>query len=249
MVSKPSSSPKHKAPLTKHPVRKPSAKRAVDNSSPAETGLVDQVRALAGRLLDISSATVLAEGAMKTAGKASRALRNGHPFDAAGVLVQAVLPGVVEPTTWSRTGAAIRTLRESAGLTIAEVGAAINLDDPSLIEALENGRIALSFELILRLAAVFGRSDPIGFVMGLTRSSNPDLWKTLEGLGVGKLVLQTVREHQFVNVYRSNDEARGLTDEEFAEILSFTQAAFEMAMALRSRYASGSARPVGETGG
>jgi hypothetical protein len=61
------------------------------------------------------------------------------------------------------------------------------------------------------------------------------LWKTLEGLGVGKLVLQTVREHQFVNVYRSNDEARALSDEEFTEILTFTQAAFEMAMALRTR--------------
>ena len=142
MASKPSPSTKRQAPAAKRPVRKPTAKRAVDNSPPAETGLVDQVRALAGRLLDISSATVLAGGAFKTAGKASRALRDGHPFDAAGVLVQAVLPGVVEPATWSKTGAAIRTLRESAGLTIAEVGAAIDLDDPSLIEALENGRIA-----------------------------------------------------------------------------------------------------------
>ena len=128
-------------------------------------------------------------------------------------------------------------MRETAGLTIAEVGAAIDLKDPSLIEAIENGRIALSFELILRLAAVFGRNDPVGFVMRLTRSSNPELWKSLEGLGIGKLVLQTVREHQFVNVYRSNDDARALSDEEFAEILSFTQAAFEMAMALRGLYA------------
>jgi transcriptional regulator with XRE-family HTH domain len=127
-------------------------------------------------------------------------------------------------------------MRETAGLTIAEVGAAIDLKDPSLIEAIENGRLALSFELILRLAAVFGRNDPVGFVMRLTRSSNPELWKSLEALGVGKLVLQTVREHQFVNVYRSNDDARALSDEEFAEILSFTQAAFEMAMALRARH-------------
>jgi len=229
-------SPKPQAFAARRPVRKPSAKRAVDNSPPAETGLVDQVRALAGRLLDISSATVLAEGALKTAGKASRALRDGHPFDAAGVLVQAVLPGVVEPTTWSKTGAAIRTLREGAGLTIAEVGAAINLDDPSLIEALENGRIALSFELILRLAAVLGRNDPVGFVIRFTRSSNPEVWKSLEALGVGKLLLQSAREREFVNICRSNDEARNLSDKEFAEILGFTQAAFEMAMALRNRH-------------
>ena len=49
-------------------------------------------------------------------------------------------------------------------------------------------------------------------------------------------MLQSVREHQFVNVYRSNDAARGLSDQEFSEILSFTQAAFEMAMAQRERY-------------
>ena len=72
--------------------------------------------------------------------------------------------------------------------------------------------------------------------MGFTRTTNPELWKSLEDLGIGKLVLQTVREHQFVNIYRSNDDARTLGDQEFAEIVSFTQAAFEMAMALRTRH-------------
>lgn len=193
---------------------------------------------MAGRLLDISAATGVAGRALETAGKVSRALRDGQALAAASEVVRAVLPSMAEPAAWGKTGAAIRAMREAAGLTIAEVGAAIDLKDPSLIEALENGRIALSFELILRLAAVFGRSDPIGFIMTFTRSSNPDLWKSLEALGVGKLVLQSVREHQFVNVYRSNDDARGLNDEEFVEILSFTQAAFEMAMALRTRYAA-----------
>ena len=100
---------------------------------------------------------------------------------------------------------------------------------------LENGRMALSFELFLRLAAVFGRSDPVGFIMGLTRTANPELWQSLEALGVGKLVLQTVREHQFVNILRGSDDARNLSDEEFAEVLGFTQAAFAMAMAWRAR--------------
>jgi transcriptional regulator with XRE-family HTH domain len=250
MTGSSSPPPKRKPPAARRVASKSAAAAAEKTSTPAaEPGLVDQVRAMAGRLLDISSAAGVAGRALQTAGKVSRALRDGQALEAASEVVRAVLPSVAEPAAWARTGATIRAMREAAGLTIAEVGAAIDLKDPSLIEALENGRMALSFELILRLAAVFGRSDPIGFVMGLTRSSNPDLWKTLEGLGVGKLVLQTVREHQFVNIYRSNDEARGLTDEEFAEILSFTQAAFEMAMALRSRYASGSARPVGETGG
>ena len=137
-------------------------------------------------------------------------------------------------------------MREKAGLTVAEVSAALDLEDPSLIDALENGRIALSFELILRLAAVFGRNDPIGFVTRWTRASNPQLWQSLEKLGVGKLVLQTVREHQFVNVYRGHDDARSLSDEEFAEILSFTQAAFEMAIAMRKRYVQRSSAAISE---
>ncbi|MCM8596699.1 helix-turn-helix transcriptional regulator [Accumulibacter sp.] len=204
---------------------------------------------MAGRLLDISSATVVAGKALETAGRVTRALQEGHPIDAASEVVRAVLPGVGDTAAWVKTGEMVRAMRETAGLTIAEVGAAIDLKDPSLIEAIEQGRLALSFEVILRLAAVFGRNDPVGFVMRLTRTSNPELWKSLEALGVGKLVLQTVREHQFVNVYRSHDEARSLSDEEFAEILSFTKAAFEMAMALRARHraAAGGAAPSAGT--
>lgn len=236
MTNPPAPLEKRKHAAAKRIVRKLDARVKPDTASPAEPGLVDQVRAMAGRLLDISAASGVAGRALQTAGKVSRALQDGHPIDAASEVVRAVLPGMAEPTAWAKTGAAIRSMRETAGLTIAEVGAAIDLKDPSLIEALENGRIALSFELILRLAAVFGRNDPVGFVMRFTRTTHPELWNSLEELGIGKLVLQTVREHQFVNIYRSNDAARTLSDQEFAEILSFTQAAFEMAMALRSRY-------------
>jgi transcriptional regulator with XRE-family HTH domain len=238
MISSSSPAPKRKAAAAKRQVKKPSAKPATKASAPSDSGLVDQVRAMAGKFLDLNSATVVAGRALQTAGKVSRALRDGQAVEAAGEVVNAVLPGVLAPATWVKTGAAIRGLRESAGLTIAEVGAAINLKDPSLIEALENGRMALSFELILRLSAVLGRNDPVGFIMKFTRNSNPELWKSLEALGVGKLLLQTVREREFGNIYRSHDDARNLSDQEFAEILSFTQAAFEMAMALRTRHAA-----------
>lgn len=233
-----SSSPseKRRPSATGRGARKPVAASKNPVAQADESGVVEQLRALAGRLLDLSSATMVAGRALETAGKVGRALQGGHPIDAAGEVVKAVLPGVGEPAGWSKAGAAIRAMREKAGMTVAEVGAALDLKDPSLLEAIETGRLALSFELILRLAAVFGRNDPIGFVMRFTRSTNPELWKSLEDLGVGKLVLQTLREHQFVNIYRSNDDARTLSDEEFAEIASFTQAAFEMAMALRSRH-------------
>lgn len=138
----------------------------------------------------------------------------------------------------------MKRLRTAAGLTVTEVGTAINLKDPSLIEAWENGRIAVPFEIVLRLAAVLGRNDPIGFVMKFTRASNPDVWRALENLGVGKLLIQSAREREFGNIYRADDEARKLSDAEFAEVLTFTRAAFEMAMAFRGRKTERSRRPL-----
>jgi transcriptional regulator with XRE-family HTH domain len=201
----------------------------------ADSGLVDQMRAMAGKVLDIGAATVGAAATLRTATEIARALRDGKTMAAAADVLKALLPGLAAPGVWVRTGAALRRIREAAGLTITEVGAAINLKDPSLIEAWENGRIAVPFELILRLAAVLGRNDPIGFIMKFTRSSNPDLWRSLEGLGVGKLLIQSAREREFANIYRGDDEARKLNDKEFAEVLTFTRAAFEMAMAFRGR--------------
>jgi len=209
--------PKPKPP----PARRAPAKRTAKppQAEQAESGLVDQMRAMAGKVLDMGAATVGATATLHTA---------------AGI-AKALLPGLAEPGVWTKTGATLRRLRKAAGLTITEVGMAINLKDPSLIEAWENGRIAVPFELILRLAAVLGRNDPVGFVMKFTRGSNPDLWRSLESLGVGKLLIQSVREREFANIYRGDDEARSLTDKEFAEVLAFTRAAFEMAMEFRGR--------------
>ncbi|MBK8118517.1 MAG: helix-turn-helix transcriptional regulator [Sulfuritalea sp.] len=223
-------------PKRKTPAKKPSrAKPAATAPRQAETGLVDQMRAMAGKVLDMGVATVGAAGTLRTATDVAKALRSGKPMEAASGVLEAMLAGLAEPGVWSKTGAALRRLREAAGLTITEVGSAINLKDPSLIEAWEAGRLAVPFEIILRLAAVLGRNDPIAFVMKLTRSTNPDLWRSLEGLGVGKLLVQSAREREFANIYRVDDAARNLNDEEFAEVLTFTRAAFEMAMAFRGR--------------
>jgi len=90
---------------------------------------------------------------------------------------------------------------------------------------------------------VLGRNDPISFVMRFTRSYNPDVWKTLEALGIGRLALQAGREHEFANLYRASDAARRLSDEDFVEVLKFTRAAFEMALAFRAPRAA--ATPAG----
>jgi transcriptional regulator with XRE-family HTH domain len=228
-----STAPKRKAPARKRAPAKSAAKTAPPDQ--AESGLVNQMRAMAGKVLDMGAATVGAAATLQTASGIARALRKGKPMEAAADVLKAIMPGLSEPGVWTRTGAALRRMRKAAGLTITEVGTAINLKDPSLIEAWENGRIAVPFELILRLAAVLGRNDPVGFVMKFTRSSNPDLWRSLEALGVGKLLIQSAREREFANIYRSGDQARQLNDREFAEVLTFTRAAFEMAMAFRGR--------------
>jgi hypothetical protein len=48
--------------------------------------------------------------------------------------------------------------------------------------------------------------------MALTRQYNPELWKTLEGLGIGKLAVHGTREREMVNIYRGSDAARELDD-------------------------------------
>ena len=54
---------------------------------------------------------------------------------------------------------------------------------PRCSNSSRTARSRLPFEIILRLASVLGRNDPISFVMRFTRSYNPDVWQTLESLG------------------------------------------------------------------
>jgi transcriptional regulator with XRE-family HTH domain len=148
-------------------------------------------------------------------------------------LVKSRLP-VAQQEAVEKAGGLFRELRDAAGLTLGELGQAINLKDTSLLEAVEGGKVGLPFEVILRLAAVLGRKDPIPVVMKLTRAYNPKLWKTLEDLGVGRLAVQAGRERELANVYRSRDAARQLSDEEFAAVLGFVSSAFDTALAFRA---------------
>ena len=127
-------------------------------------------------------------------------------------------------------GRTLKDLREVAGLTRDELSEALDLKDHSLIEAVENGTATLSFELVLRLAALLARHDPIPVILKFTRSYNPELWKMLKDWGIGRLSLHFERERQFINIYRRHDAARKLSDEGFVRVLDFTRAAFEMAL-------------------
>jgi transcriptional regulator with XRE-family HTH domain len=157
----------------------------------------------------------------------------GAAADASWGAARALLVKPEQRATLEKTGHVLKGMREAAGLSLREVGEAINLKDPALLDLVENGKIALPFEVILRLASVLGRNDPISFVMRFTRSYNPEVWRTLETLGIGRFAVQAGREREFANIYRGSDLARRLDDEEFAAVLAFVRAAFDLAMAFR----------------
>lgn len=127
-------------------------------------------------------------------------------------------------------GHSLRELRELAGLTIDELATAIDLEDKTLLEAVENGTAALSFDLVLRLSSILARHDPVPFLIRFTRTYNPDLWRRFEGVGATKVPVQYERERQFVNILRSNDRARNLSHDGFERVLEVTRAAFELAL-------------------
>ena len=127
-------------------------------------------------------------------------------------------------------GQSLRDIREVAGLTLSEMSEALNLRDKSVLEAIENGTTTLSFELILRLAALIARNDPIPFIMRTTRNYNPEVWRLLNDWGVGRLPLQFEREREFINIFRRHDDARNLSDEGFRKVLEFTRHSFEMSL-------------------
>jgi transcriptional regulator with XRE-family HTH domain len=134
-----------------------------------------------------------------------------------------------------KTQSLLRELRETAGLTRDDINNALELEDRSFMALVEGGQVGLPFDLILRLAAILGRGDPMTFILRMTRVYNPKMWKTLEALGVGKLFVQAGREREFANIYRGHDAARDLSDKDFAAALGFTQAAFETALAFQAK--------------
>ena len=148
-------------------------------------------------------------------------------------LTKASLRAPAKGVALTKAATALMQARKSLGMTAQDLARAIDLKSPELIEQAESGKVGLPFEVILRLAAVLGRNDPMAFALKLVRSYNPGLWEKLEAIGVGKLVEHVGREREFVNIYRSSDAARSLSDEEFAQVLTFVESAFEMALAFK----------------
>ncbi len=130
----------------------------------------------------------------------------------------------------ARAGQSLKELRQVAGLTLNELADAIDLKDKSILEAAEAGTATLSFDLIVRLAAVLARNDPVPFILKYVRAYNPELWQLLQEWGIGRLPVVYERERRFLNILRSREQVQDLDDEAFDKILTFTESAFDMAL-------------------
>lgn len=129
----------------------------------------------------------------------------------------------------------LHELRELAGLTSNELADALDVEDRTILDAIEQGTATLSFELILRLSSVLARHDPLPFVIRMVRTYDPEVWQFLHDWGVGRIPLQYERERSFVNIMRSRDKARELSDEDFAALVKMTDSAFELGLQFLSR--------------
>ena len=168
---------------------------------------------------------------------ASSVLGNvGTATDMALTLAQSRIERPGPKAAVAKGAALLRDLRQAAGLTLDDLGRALEVEDPTVLSLAEKGKVGLPFELILRLTAVLGRNDPVGFVLQMTRGYNPKMWKALEAVGVGHLLVQAGRERQFANIYRSHDAARSLSDADFATALAFADSAFATAVAFQTRH-------------
>lgn len=130
----------------------------------------------------------------------------------------------------AEAGESLQDLREVAGLTLADLAKALNVKDKSFLEAVEDGKEALSMEMIMRLASLFARNDPIPFVVKYVRTYRPKLWAMLEEWGIDGIPIRIERERRFMNIYKRRDAARQLSSEGFDKVVAFTQQAFELSL-------------------
>ena len=159
----------------------------------------------------------------------------GWAGTAAEMAVGVTKPLINDPSSRKAVEAAgsfLRDARETAGFTADELAEAVKLEDINILQMAESGKIALPFEVILRIASLLSRNDPIPFAMKLTRGYAPGVWSAFEQLGIGRLVVHAGREHEFINIYRSRDSVRALSDGEFAQLIKFISTAVDTTVGL-----------------
>ncbi len=117
----------------------------------------------------------------------------------------------------------LRDARETAGLSLKDFADSIDLNDRSVLEAIESGERIMPLEPMLRSAALLARHDPIPFLIKFMRTYNPALEKTLEQFGMLALPKQYERERRFVNLMRQHDVLRSLSDDEYDRFINYME--------------------------
>ena len=129
-----------------------------------------------------------------------------------------------------KAGKRLKDLREVSKLTVEDLAAAVNLENPELLRAIEEGRSPITLDILLRLASYYSRNDPMSFVVSFSKEYAPWLWYILRVTGVEKMLITLEREVKFINIYRGRDEARDFSDAEFEKLLHFSQQSFNTAV-------------------
>ncbi|MFT6052214.1 MAG: transcriptional regulator with XRE-family HTH domain [Halioglobus sp.] len=121
----------------------------------------------------------------------------------------------------AEAGRFLHDARETAGLSLKDLGDSLGLSDSSVLEEVESGQSILPLELMLRSAALLARHDPIPFLIKFMRTYNPALEQKLEKWGVLTLPKHYERERRFTNIYRQHDVLRELTDEQHERFVQY----------------------------
>lgn len=130
----------------------------------------------------------------------------------------------------AEAGKLIKDAREVAGLSAAEMAAAMGMKDPARLEAVEKGEEVLPFEMIFRSASLVARYDPVPFILKFMRTYNPGWSDLMDKWGVTALPKQYERERRFLNVYRKYDELRKLDDAEYERFVDYIDSAAELVL-------------------
>ncbi|MEH6581685.1 MAG: helix-turn-helix transcriptional regulator [Halioglobus sp.] len=127
-------------------------------------------------------------------------------------------------------GRFLRDARETAGLSLKDLGESLGLADNEVLKDVESGKTIMPLELMLRCASLLARHDPIPFLIKFMRTYNPSLGQTLEQWGVLALPKQYERERRFVNLYRQHDALRGLSDEEYLRFNEYMDSSISLVL-------------------
>ncbi len=132
----------------------------------------------------------------------------------------------------AEAGEFLRDARKVAGLNLRELAEALGLNDTELLEEVESGRATLPFDMILRIASLVARHDPIPFILKFVRTYNPALEQRLDEWGISRLPRQYERERRFTNLLRRHDLLREMSDEEFDRFLAYQKGALDYALSI-----------------